>query len=450
MKKRFIILIALAFCAVSANAQTFVEGFFLNSYRLAFRYNPAIINDTDFISVGQASINTRANIGASAFLYPYQGKLVTALNSAVPAEVFMQNLRNDNYGLKRLDYNLLSYGFEKNDAYHTFDLSLKGLVGASVPKELFQIVKSGTSQRQYDLSNMREMSNLYAELAYGYSRKLSDIVSVGVRGKLLLGLYSANYNFRRLILTMDSEAYTANIESEMLMTNRVTNIMPDEDGYLNFKDMEPKGKLIGPSAAGLAVDLGVLVTPVDNFEISASINDLGGLLWYFGNAATTSSTVSFEGFTDVQISQLNKDGIKELVNGVKDEFLDSMKLKKQKNVFRFNMIPFNATLALKYKSPFYDKLTVGLVGQFEGYQGMPYYDGRIALGINPLEWLDLTANVGCGTYGSVFGAALSVKVLNFRINAGIDNGVGGHLRYRSTPLKANNKTVTIGVTYDLK
>jgi len=57
----------------------------------------------------------------------------------------------------------------------------------------------------------------------------------------------------------------------------------------------------------------------------------------------------------------------------------------------------------------------------------------------PLRWIDLTANFGTG----------SVHVYRFRLQAALQNGFGGTIPYRSTPLKANNHTLTFGLTFDL-
>ncbi|MBP5211138.1 MAG: hypothetical protein J6Z27_04815 [Bacteroidales bacterium] len=389
-------------------------------------------------------------MGGSAFLYPMGGEVVTALHSSVPAETFMSKLKDDNYILRTLNYNLISYGFAKNDAFHTFEINVRALAGGSIPKEIFQIAKLGTAEKMYDLSNFRVMSNIYAELAYGYSRKLSDIVSVGVRGKLLVGLYSANYNFRKFDVEMTEDVYRATIESDMLVTNKLVNLVPDDEGLIDFTSFASKGRSLGPTAGGLAVDLGIEIKPVENLTVSASILDLGGLFWYYGNAASTSSVITFDGFKNVQVDQINESGLKNLLDGVKDDFLSSMKPKKLNDFVRFYTVPFTANLGFKYRSEFYDRLTVGAAGSYVGYKGMPYWDARLFVAVNPLEWLDFTADVGYSTYGTVYGGALSLKLYNFRINAGLQNGVSGKIAYTSTKLNANSKTVTVGVTFDLK
>lgn len=74
---------------------------------------------------------------------------------------------------------------------------------------------------------------------------------------------------------------------------------------------------------------------------------------------------------------------------------------------------------------------------------------RFALAVNPLNWLDLTGNIGWSSYGLTWGAAAQVRIYRFRLHAGMQNGFGGTLPYKSTPLKANAKTLVVGLTFDL-
>jgi hypothetical protein len=42
-----------------------------------------------------------------------------------------------------------------------------------------------------------------------------------------------------------------------------------------------------------------------------------------------------------------------------------------------------------------------------------------------------------------------VGIHKFHLNAGMESGFGGTIPYTSMPLKANNKCLTVGLTYDL-
>jgi hypothetical protein len=99
--------------------------------------------------------------------------------------------------------------------------------------------------------------------------------------------------------------------------------------------------------------------------------------------------------------------------------------------------------------PFYQALSLGVTGNYAAYQILPYWEVRSVLALNPLSWLDGCFSFGTSSLGLTWGASLQVSLWSFRLHAGIQNGFGGTVPYRSTPLEANAKTVVIGLTYDL-
>ena len=130
-------------------------------------------------------------------------------------------------------------------------------------------------------------------------------------------------------------------------------------------------------------------------------------------------------------------------------FSSMLKPEHVKRGWTFNAIPFQANAGIKYVMPFYDRLNVGVIGQYNGYAGRPYWEARFGVGVNPLKWLDLSANIGRGSFGTVFGVAGSVCIGRFRIQGGLQNGFGGTIPYEGTPLQPNSKTITFGLTYDI-
>ena len=96
MRKQLTVIAALLLAA-AVNAQSFHQAFFLDGYRLGYRYNPAMQNPGDFVSVGQFESQTRQNFGAASFLYPRNGEVVTGLHSSVSAEEFLGSLEDVNY-----------------------------------------------------------------------------------------------------------------------------------------------------------------------------------------------------------------------------------------------------------------------------------------------------------------------------------------------------------------
>ena len=449
MKRYLLGLSILALAAVSAQAQSFQQALFLDGYRLGYRYNPALQNEEAFLSVGQWESQSRSNYGAASFLYPRGDELVTALHSSVSAEEFLGSLNPDNYSASIYNYNLVSYGWRKGPAYHSLEANVRVAYTTSIPIEIFSILKRGTGEVNYDLSGIGISQNAIAELAYGYSRKLSDMVSVGARAKLMLGIESANYRISRMNLTLSDQVYQVDIEADMNVSSGLRKMRTDEDGYLNLLDMSAKDRWRLPSGVGLALDLGVVVTPLEGLTLSASVLDLGRMLWYYGNAGQSKGTTVFEGVDQVTLDELSQLDLNSLFGDQLNSLLESFKMKPIKDRVTLEAIPAHINLGARYELPFYRPLFVGASGNFILMKGMSYGELRGAVAWNPWEWLGVTANCGAGTYGAVWGVAANVAYKRFRLTLGYNNGFGGTVPYTGTALKANNKSFVAGLTYDL-
>ena len=439
-------LIALAL-ALPLGAQSFQESLFLNNYRQGYRYNAALQPDTDFVAVGEFSSLSANNVGASAFLYPRDGKLVTGFHSSVTSEEFLGALKPVNAKQRHIHYNLFSYGFAAGGAYHTIEVGARGSTQVAVPGDFFRLLKVG-GQDTFDLSGTQLQGRLYAELAYGYSRKLADNLTVGARAKLLLGLYAADYHVRRYDLVMNTENATADVDITLDMTSR-TGKMQTEDDVLNLFDWKASQKWKLPTGAGLALDLGVVWEPIEDLQIAASITDLGGLFWYYGNAGRCESSGEVTGLDNLKVEDMNLEGLVSQLTEIGREFIKSRALEAVNKRVAFDPVPLQVNGGIRYRMPFYRALSVGVTGNYAAYKGLPYWETRLGVGVNPLSWLDLSANIGTGTYGLTWGAAAQFRVLRFRVHAGLQNGFGGTIPYKTTPLQPNAKTVVIGLTYDI-
>lgn len=432
MKKFNLFLTLLLLCLTThAGAQIFQEGFFLRNYRQAYRINPALTNESGFIGIAEVNYNTRSNVGASAFIYPTENGPVTAFHPSIGNGQFLNQLKDINYQLGTINANLFAYGFRTNNLYHTLELNVRGLYAGSMPKSIFQFIKTGSSVPNIDLHGMGATGQLYAEAAYGIGINLGDFVSLGARAKLLVGLFSVEANISRMKLYMG--------EHELAADFLVEGDLTSETGW---RKRLPKG-------VGAAFDFGVAVYPVEGLTISASIVDLGGVFWNYASSAVSEGYVSFTGLPNMTYEQLNAKGILNQLKTWCSDWWKELKPESTKRGMTFRMIPFQVNGGIKYVMPFYDRLNIGAVGQYTTYAGWPYWEARFGVGVNPLKWLDLTANIGRGSFGAVYGVAGSLCFGHFRIQAGLQNGFGGSIPYEGTPLKPNSKTITFGLTYDL-
>ena len=224
----------------------------------------------------------------------------------------------------------------------------------------------------------------------------------------------------------------------------------DEDGYLDYTSFSGKGKLGTPTGAGLALDLGLVWKPFTGFTLSASAMDLGGILWYYGNAGKSSGTFTFEGLKDLTVDEMDQDAILSKIKAAGDELLSVVKPKAVEGVWKVKAIPLSAKMKASYALPFLNMLSVDFSGIYSGYRFcVPYWEARGGFSFDYPGLARLELNAGSGTCGFVYGINGSVDFLRFRLYASFENGTGGVIPYEDIPLKANNKLFTIGLTYKL-
>lgn len=451
MSKRIILAAAaLIGAALSLSAQSFTEAFFLRGFNRAYQSNPAIVGENDFIGVPQWNFTLVNNVGAGALLYPTDDGLVTGLHSSIPASTFLGNLPETLQFRGDINATIVSYGFQKGGGYHTIDINVRANYGASLPKELFKFAKLGSESGYTNLGGIGLGADLFIELAYGYGRKLNDWLSLGGRFKLLLPMHGAHFDISRMDLKTNEEELSLSLRGDLYLTNHmVGSIQTSKLGFWDLTDRE-KGIGFRPSGVGAALDLGLLATPAEGLTLSLSVLDLGGVFCYYRNRATMGGTATFEGLDDVSYQQLNGNDLKNKLLDAGKEFLGLLKpIGFYGHSWRNQALRTQVNLGVKYEMPFYRRLAVGATGRYIAGTELPYGEGRGAVEINPLNWLDITANLGYGTRGTVFGLAAAVKFHHFQLTAAWEDGFGGTLVDSRIPIKPNFRTFTAGLTYSL-
>lgn len=428
-------------------AQTAREGFMLDDSRYGYKFNPAMSDFKDFIGLVRASENVVTNVGAGAFLYPSpNGKVVTALHSSIPAETFLGKLSANNYVFANLEVGLFSYGFNRGNAFHTIEYNIRGKAMASVPKTIFEMAKKGTSGSPYDFSPIQAQAFIFSELAYGYTRKITNWLTLGGRLKFLDGHIGANLDVSRFDMTMNQDVYTANYSGSLDLTTKLVSFLPDDEKTKDDdEEQQDKERYF---SGGVAADLGVVIKPIPDLTLSLSVLDLGGIWWKFKNAGSTEGTQEFTGLT-VEYSQLNGQDIVKAVNDKLDEFYNSMEFKRADNRKVFNALPFQANFGVKYVLPFYRKMTVGVLGLVSRQDPMRYWDARLGVTERFNDWLEVTANVGHDTFGMVYGLAGAIRVERFHISVGLRDNRARILPDTFVPIKPSGHSASIGLTYDI-
>ena len=426
MKRINLILVSLLISVMGVSAQNFRTGYFLDGYMYKYQLNPAFQGERGFIAfpvIGGVALGVESNLAAGTFLYPYDGKLLTFLHPKISDQKFMDQIATSNPVNLNLDMNIFALGFRVKNTYHTLEMSLKSMQSASLPGDVFKFMKTGGSDGNnlYDFSSLSFNGNVYSELAYGFSIKIKDFISVGLRAKLLMGVMSMYTDIPQFLLSLQQDKWTINAEGASVLMPSVfasaltTDNMTDEQMITQITNM-----LTQPSL-GAAFDLGVSVDFLKYFTASASILDLGFISWK--NMDRLSLKSGYWEYT----------GMDNLSGGQNSDFQSQIdaKLEELESLLDFERtqsldnsvqtLGFTTMLGLEFRMPFYQRLTVGALAthRFEGSSS--WTEGRFSLNLAPLRWFSLTANYAISTFGQSYGAAMNIHPKGFNLFLGLDS-----------------------------
>ena len=286
MKKTVLLILAGLVLALSgAEAQNAFRGaYFMDTYLYGHTMNPALTANRSYASValGNIDVQAQSNLGASTFLYPVSGGVVTFLDDRVSSAEFLSKIHRHNLENVNLRMDLLNFGFwTKTGQFHTFSLNLRAAQGLTVPYDVFRFLKDGSSDgTDYSLAGLGLRTRTYAEAAYGISFPVTDALRIGGKVKALVGLLYGDARFDRLDVTLSGEKWSVVSEGKMLSSNLpVTQsnqpVRPDE--ILDMDNFDPAQ--LRPCGFGAGIDLGATWDVLPWLQLSASVTDLGFLRW---------------------------------------------------------------------------------------------------------------------------------------------------------------------------
>lgn len=421
MKKIHIILLSAAMLlSLGASAQSFRSGYFLDNYVYGYRINPAQVNDRAFLglAIGNIDLQHRSGLSVSQFLYPLNGNLVTGLNNAITPETFLSKFNKSGNPIS-LDesINLLALGIANGQTMHTIELNVRAMGAVSLPYDLFALLKSGKAGT-YNLGGLYADVTALADLSYGFSTHINENFSVGGRLHLLAGLMGANLTGNNSSITL-SDSKIAAVGDMDVNASGIVSFGTNSEGNVDLGNVQFKPWPI--KNFGAALDLGVQYTSDFGLEAMLSVTDLGAISWENSIHAHADAKLDYSGgkiyLEDGQIAT----NFQEILDGFA-ESITAPYVGAGKRGFR--MMPCNIAAGAKYHMPFWSGLSVGLLGTYHIAHSASWYDVRLGATVTPARILSASGNIGYGTFGPTWGAALNLHLGPVNLLAGVDSYLG--------------------------
>lgn len=391
----------IGLCAVSllasvcVSAQQVRTSYFMQSSNARLSMNPAFQPERGYVSIPVlgalgASYGTNG-VAVDNFIYPKGGQSVTFMDNSVDAASFLDGLKDENQVNMDFGTQILSGGWYAGKGFWSVDVSVKGLANVRAPKTLFEFMKMGNGGKNvYDIRNIRAYAEAYLETGVGYSRPITEKLTVGGKVKLLFGAGSLDANIERLYAEMDDNTW--NITSMGELATNMKGLVPewetDEQGreyYNSFEFDSP-----GLSGFGFGIDLGATYQLTDEITLSAAVLDLGLIGWNKSGSTVgrLEGTFEFDGF-DLAMGDKQQDvpSMSDQFDTIKEDFDDLLHFKDGGQASNTTRLRSTINIGAEYRL-LEGKLGIGLLSTTRLYSPKAYTELTLSGNYRPVKWFE--------------------------------------------------------------
>lgn len=332
--KGLLLLGSMLVCGGTLQAQYLRSSYFMEGTSARLQLNPGLQPTKGYFNVpllGSFNMSASSNVlGTSDII-----DIVGSGSALYSNDNLFNRLKDDNRLNINLNTDILSFGWYSGKGFWSVNAGLRADFGAALAKDMFSMMRTmngfslediaGTKQ-SYNMSNQTLNMKMYAEVGLGYSRRITEKLTVGARVKVLLGLARAEMNVNQFDLNLDvpdlnryastsrgelspedwyGAHYDYAADGNVITTLKGGGMTFERDEYGNdmISGFDLEAGDLGIAGSGFGIDLGASYKVWDNLTVSASILDLGFLKWK--ESETTVATVT--GGDDVTIDATNYD-----------------------------------------------------------------------------------------------------------------------------------------------
>ena len=430
MKKIAILLVA-AFALLgvnTANAQSRTSYFMEGSY-FRSEFNPALAPTRGYFMIPVLS-GVNLNLGTNFlsfdnFIYQRGDQYVTALHKSVTVDDLMDKLPKTLKLNANANVNLFGLGFYTKKIFWNVGANLRTENNISISPDIFRAIKT-LGNGTFNLGSTAFNSNEYLEAYVGTAFPVLDWLTVGVKGKILFGLATAEATFDKLSLDISEDAVTAKLLGTWYANAPVfDNSVLANGGQVGFSDLLCINDMArmqqNLSNFGAAVDFGVEMRFFNNhLKVSAAVADLGFIKWGASSYIGGEVSGGFE-YTGVALGGDSSEEIIRPIDGA-DSFVNTDNIIKagtyESDATRLS---YSINVGAEYNI-LKNKIAFGLFSQTKMLNTSPYSELTASVNLRPTNWLSATVSQTFlnRNNAGVFGAAINFHpaLINFYI--GVD------------------------------
>ncbi|MBN2214476.1 MAG: hypothetical protein JW723_09545 [Bacteroidales bacterium] len=347
---------------------------------------------------------------------------ITFMHPDGDKDKFLDLFGKANYVSADVSTSIISYGFRSGNMYYTFDITQKVFSRFSYPGDLIRLALKGNEEDdEFDLSSLGVTAMTYTEFSTGVSHALNDMITIGYKGKILLGGANITTKKSDILLTTSTENWT--VDSKYDLNVSIPGLTIGRDSAGNFdpdemtisEDLQASDYISAITGNfGLGLDLGIHVRPVENLTLSASILDLGYIRWKSNTYNLVQDTrfvfdpeVTFEqSDTGVVVKFWGETDFGEaILDSIENSFVNN---NSETETAYTTYLPAKLYLGVKYD--IIDQISVSVLSRSELYKGRIRQQLSFSANFYPIHMLSATLNytIMNRTFNN-FGAGLALK-----------------------------------------
>ncbi len=169
-------------------------------------------------------------------------------------------------------YDIFSMRFKTEKIYYQISVRDIWTQRLDYTKDLANLIWNGNASyagKTADLNGVRVAANYYRELALAATKPVNDKLTVGVRGKFLMGMANVTTKESKSNLYTDPDGMSVSGQSEFtLLTSGIA-------GSESFN----ASNLFGLKNLGVAADLGARYKVSDKLSVACNVNNIGFIHW---------------------------------------------------------------------------------------------------------------------------------------------------------------------------
>lgn len=320
--KRALLAAGLVMAAGVAQAQYLRTSYFMEGTSTRIQMNPGLQPTRGYFNfpiIGSLNVSASSNVLGT-------GDIIDVLDAGddlFSNDDLFNRLKTDNRLNVNFNTDILSFGWYRGKGFWSVNVGLRADVGASIPKNMFEYLREVNNNDAINgqFSGMNFNLDTYAEVGLGYSRQITDKLTVGGRVKVLLGIARAEMAVNNFEVTgvpnnpedpyswvsAGAVSASATVDAQVSTTMKGGGLSFNEDPYnsgVRYLDgFDIDGGSFGIAGTGFGIDLGASYKVWNNLTVSAAVLDLGFIKWkgsetIVASPETSSVTVNQNNYQD--------------------------------------------------------------------------------------------------------------------------------------------------------